>query len=206
MTDTPVQTSGFVKNVRSGRVLRRTDILMSRPDMIPCDVNGKTEGQHEADIARSNVANTRVRSKFLGNVNTGAMFNYTDILAERSEMISINSVKEWETFKKKGTSPEVIVEAAAPSLGRLKSPVPPAAPPVAVVQPTGSKLSDQVLETSIAALPSIEGLKARAAKTILSEWAESGYQQKLDRRLPLPELVKQCEGLLLPVGSQEAAG
>lgn len=200
MTDTPVQTSGFVKSVKSGRILRRTDILAARTDMVPCDVHGKVEGQHEADLSRAAVAGERVLTKFLGSTKNGVLYNYSDILAERSEMISVNTIKEWETYKKTGMAPQPAANVVAPVLGREPKPAAPVVPPAATPAP-----SPETLETAIAVIPDVSGLGARAAKTILSDWAEQQYQQKLDRRRPLPELIKQCEELLKP-NNQAATG
>jgi hypothetical protein len=199
MTESAQVNSGFLKNVRSGRVIRRTDILASRTDMVPCDVNGKTDGQYEADLVRAGVANGRVKTKYLGSTKNGVLYNYSDILAERVEMLSINSIEQWENYKKTGMAPKVSPATVAPVLKREVSavtPVPPAAPDEPNI----------VMETGINAIPSIDKLGIRAAKTTLSEWAELNYNQKLDRRLPLPELVNQCKAFLDQDGKAVAAG
>ena len=50
---TPIETSGFLKNIKTGVVNRRTDILAAKSNMIPCNAQGNIEGQHEADLARA---------------------------------------------------------------------------------------------------------------------------------------------------------
>ena len=135
----------------------------------------------------------------------GALENYSDVLAERETMISVESFEEWERYKAdKAEAPrpddEVPAETTAPVLTRQKpakeTPVPPATTDATPV------LSELTAGTQ---LPSIEGMGSREAKTVLAQWAETHYGHKLDRRPGLDEGIAACQ-LLVDNASQAAAG
>lgn len=199
-----VETSGFLKNIKTGVVFRRSVILASKSHMIPCDAHGNVEGQHEADIARAKNLMGRVKTRFLGNINNGALENWSDILAERDDMMSMNTFEEWERYKadrKKGAEAPVALDepVAAPVLTRKKAEAEVATTPAPVIEPAP-------VETFANKLPNVEGLGSREAKTILSAWSETHYDHKIDRRPGLDQVISECEQLIADAESQSVAG
>jgi len=196
----PIEPPKFLKNIANGRVFRWSAIHAARADMIPCDAGGNVAPLSEVDAARAQTAQSRVKTKYLGSLKNGVLYNYSDILAERAEMVSINSIEEWERMRASGTAPSqaqpnTIVPtlsrsepAPAPGSGKLNSPVPPAVAPQEVVAPVDE-------ETVYVQMPDIEGKGARDAKTILSEWALSNFGQIIDRRDSLPVVLARCKAL-----------
>lgn len=199
----PTVTSGFLKNMKTGVVLRRTDILAAKSNMVPCDVHGNIDGQHEADLARVKNAMQRRKTKYLGNTLNGALENFSDVLAERETMISMDSFEEWERYKAGRIIPAPIDDTAdevAPVLARRET-----AP---AASPTKEKITPPVVTgkpDESNTLPDIAELGSREAKTVLSQWAETHYGHKLDRRPGLDEVVAACQ-LLIDNAIQSAAG
>lgn len=201
---------GFLKNMVTGNIFRRTDILEAKPNMLPCDAYGTTADMGETEMVRAKTAAERVVTRYLGNPENGILFNYSAILAQRPSFISINTKAEWEDYKDRNklvfpnqdkVVPLVELEEEAPTLGRTtadEAPVPAAAAegndmPMPEAPPAAPELS----------LPDIDGIAPREAKTILSDWSHKHFGQKLNRRISLEELIVQCETM---IEGQQAAG
>ena len=175
----------FLKNIKTGAVFRRTDILAQRSEMIPCDAEGNIIDSTGAERERAITAGEREVTKYLGNPNNGALENYSEILAGRPEMVSVNTFQEWEEWKKAHEAgeapPSSITPTPAPSLGRKLTDAP----------------ADKAFPKDEApALPEIEGMGAREAKTVLADWAGEVYGVVIDRRPALKKVVAECEVLL----------
>jgi len=219
----PAETLGFLKNIRTGAVFRHTDILASRKDMLPCDARGTVAAATQVDAERQRVGEHRPVTKYLGNPNNGELLNYSPIIAERAEMVSVNTFQEWEAWKRMNMQKaQQKPNTVAPSLSRM----PPADLNLGGMVPTGTKLNDPVVdvqsdppankeETGAGAvmppidsltLPSIEGLGAREAKTVLSDWAKEHFGRPINRRPGLPEVIAECESLITNGATMANAG
>lgn len=180
-----------LKNIGNGRVFLYSENLATRSDMIPCNANGEILTGHVGDAESIEATQNRKVTKFLGNTVNGVLYRYTAFLAERDDMVSIDTKEQWEAMRQTGEAPEVADNAIVPTLQRatnappIESPKEPEIPVPASAQGLGAVV-----------LPVIEGLGAREAKTLLSEWAEKEFKVKLDRRLALDEFVKECESLV----------
>ena len=202
---TELPKPAFLKNIKTGNHFRYTDILASKAEMMPCDAHGNLTEATAADQARANTVSERAVTPYLGNPNNGALLNYSEILAGRPEMVSINNFKEWEDWKSahmesaEGQAPNTI----APTLSRKLTDNPAASEETSKIEPipAGSKLNDVVPTGNEAYpkaihLPNIEGMGARAAKTVLSDWAKKTFGQSVNRKPALPEVVATCENLI----------
>lgn len=182
-----------LKSIKNGRVFLYSATLATRDDMIPCDAEGKIASGHIGDANAVEATMDRRETKFLGNVTNGVLYPYTKFLAERSDMVSIDTEEQWEAMRKTGEAPEqaanTIKPAAsktepAPSLGRTKL------DSESKENPAGAQGTGEY------SLPVIEGMGAREAKTALSDWAEEKFKIKLDRRPPLEDVIKACQELV----------
>ena len=184
-----------LKSIKNGRVFLFSKTLATRDDMIPCDAEGKIASGHVGDANSVEATMERRVTKFLGNTTNGVLYPYTKYLAERSDMVSIDTEEQWESMRKTGEAPEqatnTIKPAApktdqAPSLKRTNTGSEPEKNPApASAQGTGEY-----------SLPVIEGMGAREAKTVLSQWAEEKFKVKLDRRPGLDDVIKACQELI----------
>ncbi|HFD86863.1 MAG TPA: hypothetical protein ENJ35_04210 [Gammaproteobacteria bacterium] len=182
-----------LKCITNGRVFIYTDILAQRSDMVACNAKGEIAKGHYAETNETASTGRRV-TKFLGSTSNGVLYPYTEFLAARSDMVSIDSEEQWEQMQELGKAPEKKAGTIAPALSReQKVDHPPAVekPPIKV--------------SSSLALPVIEGLGAREAKTVLSEWADKNFGKKLDRRVGLEEVVETCQAMIAEKQSAEAA-
>lgn len=199
-----------LKSIKNGRVFLFSKILADRNDMIPCNADGQIAEGHIGDAAAADAGINRRVTKFLGNVKNGVLYRYTEFLAERDDMVSIDSEAQWKAMQSTGEAPEQSPEAIAPSLKRTAN-APSIEPtidlskePIINADGATAKFDTAVLKPGTE-LPDITGLGAREAKTLLSEWAEKEFKVKLDRRLALDEFVKECQ-LLAPQQMDKAAG
>lgn len=82
----------YLKCMSNGRVFEYTDILMARGDMRPCDETGNT---HDPQPEEVEVVQERKVTPFLGNPANGSLYPYTEILAQREDLVSIESEEQW---------------------------------------------------------------------------------------------------------------
>ena len=178
-----------LKCISNGRVFLFTDTLAARNDMVPCNADGQIAEGHIGNAESVEAGQTRRVTKYLGNITNGVLYKYTEFLAERDDMVSIDTEEQWASMRQTGEAPEIKEDTVVPTLQRSVN-----APPVEKASDHADLISSEV-HGSIAVLPAIEGMGAREAKTLLSEWAEKEFKVKLDRRLALDEFVKECETL-----------
>jgi len=211
----------FLKCLKNGRVFNFTELLSKRDDMIPCDVNGHIIQGHISESTPEG-GMERVRTKYLGNPVNGVLFPYTDVLATRDDLVGVNTPEEWDEYMKSRDGNAVIEvlpggktqEAApaaeeAPVLGRA---TPATAEPETEVQASNQEekinmdgVSHETTDLDPArVLPATEGMGAREAKTVLSDWAEEHYGHKLDRRPALDVVIDEAQSLI--DGKAAAAG
>jgi hypothetical protein len=95
-----------LKNLKTGRVFIATDELLKRGDLMPCDAQGNVKGQHE-DLRPP--CPERKITPFLGNLANGRLLDYTQELALRPDLISIDTEEQWQSILDKN-KPEVIEE------------------------------------------------------------------------------------------------
>lgn len=200
------KTPTHLKLLSNNRMFLYTKTLAeSGSGFVACDAKGNTAIGHVGD-AEIVPGTTRRKTKYLGNHDNGVLYDYTDILAEVPEMESIDSPEQWALMQETGEAPMLAPDTVAPKLKReaaakeapkTESPAPPAVNSETPAKPVADKMSIQ--------LPNIDGLGAREAKTLLSQWAEENFKQTVDRRPGLPEVIAQCQALI-DVNSQAAAG
>ena len=183
--------STHLKCISNGRVFMYTDILAERDDMVACNAQGDIAVGHIAD-ANDMGGPERRKTPFLGNVTNGVLYPWTDILAERDDMISIDSREQWDAMKKNGEAPAQAPDTVAPKLGRSQP-----------AEKTEGVPHETVAADSGIQIPNIEGMGAREAKTVLSEWAEKNFGRKLNRKPALSAVLAECEML---IGNQVAVG
>ncbi len=196
---TPVQKQKptHLKHKKNGRVFVYTDTLATSGDMIPCDVDGNVQQGHIAEAAASAAKIDRRITPFLGNPNNGVLYPYTQPLAELSHMVSIDTREQWEAMKANRDiaylPPQEEAEEPPPSLSRE--------PKAAPEEPTVPlNLDERVAD----ALPNIEGIGPREAKTVLADWAKKYHGHVLDRRPALSVVLGEAQKLIS--GSMEATG
>lgn len=84
---------------RSGDVIGWTQIQAAKPGNYPCDVTGKLmEIDGVTESINMAAAKDRRVAKFLGNPETQQLLPYTEILAERANLVSVDSPEEWQYF------------------------------------------------------------------------------------------------------------
>jgi hypothetical protein len=188
-----MEQATHLKNITNGRTFLRTDILAARPDMVPCTAGGEIVNGHTGDSEPA-VGIDRPVTKYLGSQTNGVLYRYSEILAQRPEMISINTVKQWETMRDDGSAPAVAADVVAPKLERAV-----AVTPAEAVKPADASPDDAHQ------LPDTKGMKAREAKTLLSDWALLHFKEKIDRRPALNDVIAHCQSLL-DGSPQTAAG
>lgn len=184
-----------LKSIKNGRVFLFSKTLATRDDMIPCDAEGKIASGHVGDANSAEATMERRVTKFLGNTTNGVLYPYTKYLAERSDMVSIDTEEQWETMRKTGEAPEQVANAIKPAASETDQ-----APSLTRTNP-GSESEKNPAPASAQgtgeySLPVIEGMGAREAKTVLSQWAEEKFKVKLDRRPGLDEVIKACQELI----------
>jgi len=188
-----------LKFPKTGRVLPYSAMLAKRGDMIPCTATGEILTGHIEDAEAASAAANHRKTAYLGNLRTGALDRYTDILAMRGDLIPVDSPEQWEIIKKTRQeastveAPEEDKPVVEPTTLTRTPEVAP--PPPGEEQPMGEPGGIQ--------LPNVDGMGAREAKTVLSEWALENFNHRLDRRQGLPEVVEQCKALI--DGAQQAA-
>jgi len=181
-----------LKCISNGRVFLYTEILAARDDMVACTAQGEIETGHISDASDMGGPERR-KTPYLGNTKNGVLYPWTDILAERDDMISIDSPEQWDQMKITGEAPEQAPNTIAPTLKRSSDDVPHETIKTDTNQaPTGIQI------------PNIENMGAREAKTVLSEWAEKHFGQKLNRKPTLSAVLAECQ--LLINHKQTAAG
>lgn len=193
------QTFTHLKCISNGRVFLYTEVLAARDDMVPCDAQGQIASGHIGDAGDLGGPERR-ETPFLGNMANGVLYRYTDILAQRDDMISIDSQEQWDSMQKNGEAPQQAPNTIAPTLGRSSATKGPSNDQLAAA---GEMLDNKELPESVSreavnpgiALPDIEGLGAREAKTALSDWAEKNFGEKIDRRPALTVVVDACRAL-----------
>ena len=194
-----------LKNIKNGRVFIYTENLGNRDDMIPCDAHGNIASGHVGDADAAIAGQERRKTAYLGNMTNGVLYPYTEYLAERDDMISIDTPEQWESMRETGEAPEQARETIAPTLSR--------ATPNGSISMEDIAKAKEILdaadnnvphETNGIALPDIGGMGAREAKTVLAEWAETNFKHKIDRRPSLEAVMSECATLLQ--GKEAAAG
>lgn len=190
-----------LKCISNGRVFIRTDNLAARGDMVPCNAEGQIAQGHIGDADAVEAGQSRRKTRYLGNLKNGVLYPYTDILATRDDMISIDTEEQWNLMKSTGEAPEIAENTVVPTLQRSVNapPIEPENAPV-IPDPVPTISSDQ--GSGEFALPVIEGMGAREAKTVLSDWAKEKFNAELDRRVALPEFIKECELLAANAGNK----
>lgn len=204
-------TPTHLKSTRNNRVFLYIDILAKRSDMVPCDAKGEILQGH---IGEANEREGKLvrKAPYLGNVKNGRLFPWSDILAARGDVVPVDDPAEWELRKKqmmrdgfvdaeilKTDEPTEDAEAAEPppvvNLTR-NAPAPEAAQePAAASEPADEAPAD--------GLPDITGLGNREAKTVLADWADERFGEKIDRRLALPDVLNECQALLENFGAED---
>jgi len=177
-----------LKSIKNGRVFLFSKTLATRDDMVPCNAKGEIASGHIADAESIDATQSRRETKFLGNVKNGVLYPYTKFLAERDDMVSIDTPEQWEEMRKTGEAPALAPDTVAPALQR--EPKEPAK--------TKTLNYDNML-------PDIKGMGAREAKTILSNWAKEKFDIVLDRRPALAEVIAECNNLA-KTGINKASG
>ena len=180
-----------LKCISNGRVFLFSEQLKTRNDMVPCNAEGQIAEGHIGNAESVEAGHTRRVTKYLGNVKNGVLYKYTEFLAERDDMVSIDTEEQWASMRETGEAPEVAASTVVPTLQRAVN-----APPIDKA-PEEALIPAQAQGPGTVVLPVIEGMGAREAKTLLSEWAEKEFKVKLDRRLALDEFVKECESLAI---------
>lgn len=185
--------------------------------MVPCDAQGNVAVGHIADAGAIEASQQRRKTPFLGNLANGVLYPWTNVLATKDDMISIDSEEQWAQMKMTGEAPPQAPDTIAPALSRA-NPAPEATDqvkePEEIATGTMADLDKELLSTDMSnvkapigmqqtipenigiGLPNIEGLKPREAKTVLSEWATLHFGHKLDRRPPLDDVVIECQRLI----------
>lgn len=169
--------------------------------MVPCDAQGNIAIGHIADAGAIEASQQRRKTPFLGNLANGVLYPWTNVLATKDDMISIDSEEQWAQMKMTGEAPPQAPDTIAPALSRA-NPAPEVADqaqePEEAATATMADLEKELQPGLIPsmALPNIENMKPREAKTVLSEWASLHFGHKLDRRPPLDEVVIECQRLI----------
>lgn len=186
----------YLKSMKNSRVFLRSDSLAARSDMIPCDAEGKVAEGHIGDAESQEAMIARRKSKYLGNLSTGVLFPYSDILATRADLVSIDTEEQWESVKNSHNGTVTVASDEAKNDGgdSNPSPAPGLQRTTAKVVPSESKTAAPIV--TVPGMPDISGLGAREAKTVLADWAKKEYNADLDRRIPLPDFVEQCRLLI----------
>lgn len=87
----------YLKNRNNKRVFLRTDGLAVNSDYSECDINGKYLSGHVAD-AKDEDKPTIEKAKYIGRVQNGRLFPWTDQLSLRDDVIAINSREHWAVY------------------------------------------------------------------------------------------------------------
>jgi len=188
-----------LKNIGSGRMFLFTDILAQRSDMLPCDVDGKLVGNIiDADGTSQSI--DRAKTKYLGSPVNGQLYAYTDILAQRTELVSVNSPEEWDAHRSKSVQIQAMKDA--PPISAVQ---PVQADGQAVVLTRQEDSGSQVVPTNVTppgsphlypTIPDISGLKSRDAKTLLANWAQETFRAKVSKQPKLEEVIDACQKLI----------
>lgn len=191
---------------KNGRAFLFTENLAKRGDMVPCDAKGNIAVGHAGDAQSIEATNNRRKTKYLGSTKNGVLYPYTEYLAQRDEMELIDTIEQWEAMRNTGDAPKQDSNAIVPTT--------PAAKPVDETVTLGRTKAEESEEIPVAvqegsgadSLPVIEGMGAREAKTVLSDWAQANYNQKIDRRPPLDDVIKVCQEIASSNEQAQVAG
>jgi len=208
-----------LKSIKSGRVFIYDEILASRPDMVACDAQGNITEGHIGDVDTV-TGNERRRTKYLGSLSNGGLYPYTEVLAQRADMVSVDSPEEWEAHLAEHRAGEQIRPPEKPEQKQTEAPVLKREAPDQQQQPEGGEQAPQAAgddgqaaaaavpnaaqDPGFLSLPDITGLGAREAKSVLAEWAAQNFNESLDRRMKLEDLIRECQALLENFGDQSA--
>ena len=182
-----------LKSIKNGRVFLFSATLATRDDMVPCNAKGEIATGHVGDATAIDATQTRRKTKFLGNVKNGVLYPYTDILAERDDMVSIDTEEQWKSMRETGKAPEVAPDTLQPKLDKTADTA-----PALGREPKKPAETAKVAEAAGAqgtgefSLPVIEGMGPREAKTVLSEWAKEKFGKDIDRRPKLDAVIGEC--------------
>ncbi len=181
-----------LKSIGNGRVFLYSDTLATRDDMVACDASGKIAEGHTGDATAIDAKNERRITKFLGNVTNGVLYPYTEYLAQRDDMVSIDTEKQWETMRETGEAPEQVKNAIVPASSKKVEPTTPglSRDPIESGKKVDPPASAQ--GSGEYSLPVIEGMGAREAKTTLSDWALKNFNVTIDRRPKLDKIIDEC--------------
>ena len=186
-----------LKSIKNGRVFLYSRTLATRDDMVPCNAKGEIASGHIGDADSIEATLDRRKTKYLGNVKNGVLYPYTDILAERANMVSIDTPEQWESMKKTGEAPDLQPDTIQPKLDKEPAPALSRQPKEEPAIPASAQGSGEF------SLPVIEGMGAREAKTALSDWAKEKFNVTIDRRPALSDVVESCQ--LLAMKAMDAA-
>lgn len=170
----------YLKSLKSGRKFLWTELLAKRGDLVPCDVDGKLLGGVSGEVNLADTVTDRRKTPYLGSLSNGVLYKWTDILAERQDMVSVDTPEMWEAMRKEGKAPDQAPNTVAPKLNR-QTPV--------------ERFVKQD-PTDMRTLPVIEGMGPREAKSMLAEWAHTHYGQSIDRRPSLESVISTCQALI----------
>lgn len=197
------ETDKYLKNLKNGRVFIYTELLAKSESMVVCDVNGNISEGHYAEASEDGVIE-RAKSNYLGNPVNGVLYPYTGILAQRDDFVSINDPEEWRRFmaERDGNAKIEVLPggkepsepADTPTLGRSGPTIEEIVETKQILDDAGD-VSHETPRQGVG-LPNTEGMGAREAKTLLSEWAEKKFGHKLDRRPSLDTVIAEAQSLL----------
>ena len=197
------ETHKFLKNLKNGRVFNYTEMLSKSDNMVPCDVNGNiTEGHYAEADEEGRIE--RVRTAYLGNPVNGVLFPFTEILAQRDDLVSIETPEQWTEYmaaRDGNAQIEVLPGGKTPAAPAADAPVLGRSEITGVTLDEVKDMQESLDEADVShetslQLPDIEGLNARDSKTALSDWAEKHFGRKLDRRPPLADVLNEATALL----------
>ena len=195
-----------LKCMRNGRVFLYSKTLATRDDMIPCDAKGVIAQGHVGDAVANDATMTRRKTQFLGNPANGVLYTYTDILAQRSDFISIDTEDQWEQIQATGKAKEIVPDEPAPVLRRAEKSVlenilhedfdaeiGPSVDKVTIQNPPS--ITVRPLDTGPGEVPDVSDIAKRDAVNLLADWAMENHKEKIDRRQQLPAVIEMCEVL-----------
>jgi len=193
----------FIKNMSNNRIMGYTDALARKKGMLVCDKDGHIiDGRLIFDTQE--IAPPREKTKFLGNLENGHIFNYTEDLAANEKLVSVDSHDQWELVRaqckrdgfSKADADMIIFKAREAAKKRAEL------PQEEVEAPAAPKVDEVTAENDSNGLPNIGGLPIKDAKIILMGWAKDNFDEDLDGRSSLSNIIKDCEALLANFGGE----
>ena len=193
----------FLKKISNGRVFDRTDILAKEKGFVECDADGNILLGHVGDANSLEASENHRVTKYLGNQETGALFDYTPLLAGYGSLTPIDSKEQWALMQETGEAAPLQPDTIAPALQRRSAQVEQSEKAEIPEIPEVNVPHETVESESI--LPNITGLGARESKSLLSEFIKKHYKVKIDLRMNLENFVKECERIVRLDDSKKTA-